>query len=156
MPQRQAMLTKFKQVLGIAATVGLLIAWFGLDAVRDYGWSRHVIKQERTKGWTLAATLNNYIDLTHPWTVVKQPVVRIWFVRPNALVHLSGNVAAVPVLTVDYEDMSRTVEDTSLEAFDCTDKKAAFISAGEIDPAKFQWRNYEAASTAQIAKIVCR
>lgn len=144
---------KFKRLLGIGVAVALLIVWVWLDAIIHYRWSEQVIKQKQGEGWTLAAILNNSVDFTHPWNIfAKHPVERIWFVRPNTLTHLNENVVAVRILTVDYEG----IEDVSVLAFDCTDKKAAFPAAGDYDPSKFQWRDYEAVSTVHFAKIVCR
>ena len=146
---------KFKLLSAVAITVAILFAAFCIVALMQYTWSRRVIKLKQEEGWSLVAIVNS-VDFIHPWNNFTKPGARIWFVKPDTFTHVNQNIVAFRALTVDYDgSVSGTLEDTPVVAFDCTDKKTAIVVPPEFRPSKFQWRNYEVAFTAHIAKIAC-
>ena len=151
---------KAKKILTGVGIAAIILLWWGRDARSDYTWSIIVIEEKQQEGWVVGATQANVVDITHPWTIFKQPVVRIAFVKPNELVHFDDGLALAQTLWVDYVNMSRTEEEIFKDLFDCRNNKTAFvddeISISELDPSKLEWRDNANTSNVDIAKIVCR
>lgn len=142
---------KLKPILGIITTVATVVALLCVGAVIHRRWSEQVIKLKRGEGWTLVAKVDA-IDFTHPWNNLAKAPETIWFAKPDTVSRFNGNIVFFRALTVDLDG----IEDTPLVAFNCSDKETAVVVPPEFRPSKFQWRNYEPAFTAQIAKIACR
>jgi len=151
---------KAKKILIGVGIAAFFLAWWGWDARSDYTWSKLIIEEKQQDGWVVGATQANLVDIIHPWTIFKQPVVRIAFVRPSEFVHFDDGLVLVRTLWVNYANMSRTEEDIFQNLFDCKNNKTAFIddniSVGEIDPSKLEWRDNANSSSEDIAKVVCR
>lgn len=151
---------KFKKIITGVGIASLLLVWWGWDARSDYTWSKLVIEEKQQEGWVVGATQANLVDITHPWTIFKQPIVRIAFVKPNDFGQLDNGMVFTKVLWVDYANMSRTEEEVFQDIYDCRNNKTAFVddevSISELDPSKLEWRENANTSNVDIAKVVCR
>jgi hypothetical protein len=151
---------KVKKILTGVGIATIVLLWWGWDARSDYTWSKLVIEEKQQEGWVVGATQANVVDITHPWTIFKQPVVRIAFMKPSELVRFDDGLVLAQILWVDYVNMSRTEEEIFKDLFDCRNNKTAFvddeISISELDPSKLEWRDNANTSNVDIAKIVCR
>lgn len=151
---------KVKEVLIGTSFIVLFLLWFGWYARSDYTWSEFIIEQKMQEGWVVGATQANSIDITHPWTIFKQPIVRIAFVKPSEFIRLNRGMVFTKVLWVDYADMSRTEQDVFQDVYDCRNNRTAFVedsvSAHNINLTTLEWQNNANTSAEDIAKVVCR
>jgi len=66
----------------------------------DYHWAQVQIAKASASGWQVAAKSDNFIDLERPWTIFKQPINALWFVKPSdtvlftSLEHRDGTLCA--------------------------------------------------------------
>ena len=107
----------------------------------------------------VAATLNNLVDPTHPWTIFKKPIIRITFVNSNEIRRLDKGMAFTKILWVSYADMSRTEEEIFPNVYDCINNRIASIKDGvSLDRISLSTLKWQDAGTlgADIAKIVCK
>ncbi len=151
---------KAKKILTTIGVIAVILVWWGWDARSDYTWSKLIIEEKSQDGWIVGSTQANFVDITHPWTIFKQPVVRIAFVKPSELVKLDDELVFAKTLWVDYANMSLTEEDIFQDVYDCKNNRTAFVessvSVGQIDFAKLEWRDNTNTSNVDIAKIVCK
>jgi len=151
---------KAKKILTGVGIAAIILIWWGWDARSDYTWSKLIIEEKSNDGWVVGATQANLVDITHPWTIFKQPVVRIAFVKPSEFVKLDNELVFAKTLWVDYANMSRTEEDIFQDVYDCKNNRTAFVessvSVEQIDFAKLEWRDNANTSNVDISKVVCR
>ena len=138
----ESMKTKLKGLAGVL----IVGAWFFWDARSDYTWSDIMTQKMTAKGWTLAATQDNFTDLIRPWTWIKSPVTGLWFTKPSESRRI-GPVVIAPVLRVSY-DYSRTEQGEYVELFNIATGKSAFpphnTNPENINYASLEWRDYPA------------
>ncbi|MEI7741063.1 MAG: hypothetical protein WCJ29_01010 [bacterium] len=148
-----------KNYLTVMAVVGLFLLFAGLQGWGDYTWSERATKVKATDGWSVAATQANYVDFTHPWTLFKQPIVSVAFVKLDELTSLKSGMVFTKVLWMHSPSLNMP-EDTFSNIYDCRNHKNAFIEDGvlanQVDFASLEWRDSANTSSADIAKIVCR
>lgn len=151
---------KIKKILIGIVVAAIVFVWWESGARRDYTWSKTIIEEKQKDGWVVGTTQADVIDITHPWTIFKRPVVRIAFVKPSETIYLDSGLVLAQTLWVDYTNMSKTEELACKEIFDYKNNKEAFvddsISIGDLDPSKLKWEDNVTASGVNIAKIVCR
>lgn len=126
----------------------------------NYMWSKLVIKEESKTGWVVVETQADYINITLPWTIFKQPVTRIAFVKPNEFVKMNNGLVLVKTLWVDYSDMSTTKEEIFQSVYDCQNNRTAFVednlTANQVSISQLEWRNNIYTSDITIAKLACK
>jgi len=130
-----------KKVLSAIITITAILIWIALAAISDYTWHEVKINEKTKQGWVVISKLNNLIDITHPWTIFKQPIVHIWFINNN-IVNIDGSLYFVEILSVENEDFSTTKENIVYNIIDCNTKKYAYISGKEYkleDLNKLDW-----------------
>ena len=150
---------KVKSILTAALAIGTILFLWGWYAMSDYTWSKLVIDHKQKDGWVVGTTQANLTDISHPWTIFKQPIVRIAFIKPKDLIRFEDRFVLANVLWVDYVSMSRTAEEAFYNLFDCKADKSAFVEDVSVlrafDSSVFKWTENTFSSTKDIAKIVC-
>jgi hypothetical protein len=71
---------------GWVAVLSLFSLLLIFEIYSDYHWAPAQIANATVSGWQVAAKLDNFIDLRRPWTIVKQPITVLWFVKPSDIV----------------------------------------------------------------------
>ncbi len=132
-----------KKVLSVIAVSGLLFLWAYWAIRSDYAWADNVIREKQGEGWVVASTTANVVDITHPWTIVKSPTVRVAFVRPSEAVWLNDDYVLARVLWVDYEGLSETKEEMFQNIYDCKRHRVAHVgnimSVDEVHLNMLEW-----------------
>ena len=149
-----------KKILMIIGVISAVLVWFGLAAKSDYTWSQLIIEKELKNGWVVGSTQANLIDITHPWTIFKQPIIGIAFVKPSEFVLIGDGYIFAKTLWVNYEYMYRTKKNTFQEVYDCKNKRTAFVessvSVNQIDLAKLDWKDNTNTANVDISTVVCK
>lgn len=151
-------LRRITQAVAVGAA---LIGWVSLTAYSDYHWAAAKEREKSSGGWVVAAKSDNLIDLTRPWTIVKQPINSLWFVRPNEMVAVSADVLFVPTLSVrQEEDSVLGFESLSRELVNCSNRTDTYIedqdTTDHLDWTKLQWHKFDAGTpAAQLIDFVC-
>src|SRR3990167_4437960 len=131
-----------KYVVPIVVSI-LVILWFYMSARADYTWAKLIQEKKEQEGWKLIYSYDNLIDPTHPWTIFKQPINRMLFVKPSEINKIGNDNVFIQKLFVDYESFSRTKEEKFLNVIDCKNNRSAFIEAGtkvdSINLANLEW-----------------
>jgi len=150
---------KAKSILTTVSVIAVIFVLWGLDAWSDYAWSKLIIEEKSKNGWVVGATQANFVVITRPWTIFKQPVSRIAFVKPSEFVYLDDGFVFVNILWVDHADLSETEEELFYDIYDCKNRRTAFVESGvsvdQIDSTKLEWRDNANTSAVDIAKMVC-
>jgi hypothetical protein len=122
---------KGKRIRAVLLPLALLGAWIGLHAWADYNWSRKVIEQKTKEGWVVATTYANVIDVTAPWTILKQPITRIIFFKPTEVIAIEKGMLQVGFLMADY-DYHTAREDAYGEVIDCERSQSAIVDRNDF------------------------
>jgi hypothetical protein len=131
--------------IGVIVVV-VIAAITGLSVRRDYLWAPANIEYQTSQGWTLAATTDNFIEPTHPWTIFRTPVTGLWFVKPKAARKIADGVVVVPQMSLhfNYEDTD-PIEGRTV--FDLRNHRSAFIAdednVAPIHIEALEWRVFE-------------
>lgn len=147
----------------IFITIGIIVLvflWLFFSARGDYLWSDLIINEKQKDGWVVAVTSNNLVDITRPWTIFKQPIIQIGFIKPKEIVWLDNEHILIKILWVNYENFSRTREEIFQNVIDCKNNRSAFVDdkvlVTEINLSKLDWID-SAPNTPgeQINKFIC-
>lgn len=137
----------------------LLIVWGSVGARDDYSWAAKVEASLAPQGWRPISRQADLIVPSHPWTIIRQPVVRIAFVRPDDHLWLDSRNVLVQVLWMDYAGMDRTEEFLAHNVIDCTGRRSAFVEREALstkpDLNKLQWRDDASPSAREITTAIC-
>jgi len=125
--------------LGLFLLIGI---WLGIIATRDYKWAAGRTRDMTSQGWSPAATSNNSVSVTHPWTIVHAPVTLIWFMKPEEAVAVSSGVYLIPQLRVRY-DYDDTETEELLALYDLDKSRHTALAPEsrleEIDLSSLTW-----------------
>jgi len=136
-----------------------IIEILALPIYNDYSWDDAVIRQRETEGWAVASTLGNVIDITAPWTIFKQPIDQIAFVKPDEISIAPTGFIFIDVLWVRRGMRKETESETSFTAFDCERGMSAYVDLDEKDLGKalqFEWRSFnEGLPGHDVISFVC-
>ncbi len=142
--------------------VAIAIVWFGYPIYGEYRWAGSVTRERSRDGWVLAAKLGNLTDLTRPWTIVRQPIDSLWFIRPDEIVGLSANLRFVQTLSVrQREDSVLGYESLSDNVVNCSNRTMTSLDKSDdlshLDLNRLQWNKFDAATPgAQEIDFACR
>jgi hypothetical protein len=128
-----------KQLLFKILVTLIIIGWFSISALADYTWSEKIIKQKNKDGWTVAATNDNLVDITHPWTIIKTPITTIAFLKTENI-KINNDIRTTEILWVEYYKLSSTREEISPKIYNCDTRKSAYISKS-IDIHDLSWKD---------------
>lgn len=151
-------LRKAARALAIGAAITGWVAW---TIYSDYHWAVATEREKSSAGWVVAAKGGNLIDLTRPWTIVRQPTDRLWFIRPNDITTVSADIVFVRALAVSQErDSVLGYEYLSRELVDCSNRTDTFLedkdSLDQLDLTKLQWHKLDSGTPgAQLIDFVC-
>lgn len=148
-----------KKVLSALVPVVAILIWLSLAAISDYKWHEVKINEKTKQGWVVVSKLNNLVDITHPWTIFKQPVIHVWFINNN-IKNIDSSLSFVEILSVENEDFATTNENITYNIIDCTNKKYAYIKSKEYkleDLYKLDWHAGNPGKTdSEIIEYVCK
>lgn len=120
-----------------------VIGWIWLEARADYHWANDMISDASSEGWVVSATSDNYVVPTHPWTIFKQPISSVWFIKPERVWKLENGLIVASELHFNYDGMERTEKEFSTVIIDCKNKKHAFTNEirtiGELNMKNLLW-----------------
>src|SRR5579862_7222413 len=142
--------------------VAIGIVWLCVPIYGDYHWTGSVTREKSRDGWVVAAKLGNLIDLTRPWTIVRQPIDSLWFIRPDEIVGLSANLRFVQALSVrQQKDTVLGYESLSDDIVNCSDRTMAYLDKSDdisnLDLDRLKWTKFDATTPgAQEVNFVCR
>jgi hypothetical protein len=136
-----------------------LLGWGGFGVRADYSWAGRIEANLASKGWRPASRQSDLIVPSHPWTIVRQPVARIAFVRPDDYMWLDSRNALIQVLWMDYAGLERTEEFLAHTVIDCARRRSAFIEREKLSVrpnlATLEWRDDTSQSAREISSAVC-
>jgi len=143
-------------VVVLALVAPIVLLW----AAADYAWAPTVVQREEQNGWMLAATLDNYIDPTHPWMIVSQPVTGVWFVNVKTARWVDSNRVTFNELHVRWHAGGEE-RNTGRNVVDCKTKTMTFVDEKTEVTApsllQIDWHSYEVGMPgAQIIDFACR
>jgi hypothetical protein len=75
------MTSKLSRATSSLLIVGGIILWFTFPAIRQYTWESRTTPKVVAQGWTAVGTVNNYVSLASPWSLVVRPPASATFVR---------------------------------------------------------------------------
>jgi hypothetical protein len=143
-----------KNILAVIGVVAAITAFGIFDAYGDYAWADAVIAAKQDQGWVAVSKTANFIDPIAVWTIFKQPVVQVGFVKPDQIEQLSESRYAVDVLWADYRDLESTEEFEGRYYYDCAAQKMGILDS---DTSQIEWRDNEPGSPGeQIYQYICK
>lgn len=137
---------KGKKILAVGTVVVAVGTLLTLRARADYQWAKRQVAEKSAHGWVLAASIDNFIDPTRPWTWFKTPVTGLWFVKTRAQTAVTPDVYVFPQLRLRY-DYNDVEEEETLTAFNIRTHKSAYLPSdapvGNLDLSSLEWRSFE-------------
>jgi hypothetical protein len=151
-------LGKAARALAIGAAITGWVAW---TIYSDYHWAAATEREKSSAGWVVAAKGGNLIDLIRPWTIIRQPIDSLWFVRPNDITTVSADIVFVQALTVTQQrDSVLGSEYLARELVNCSNRTDSFLADKDplenLDLNKLQWHSLDTGTPgAQLIDFVC-
>jgi hypothetical protein len=108
-------------ILGILLLVS---GGISLYARADYTWASSVIKKTESKGWHLVSKQDNISFLSRPWTIIKPPVLGVWFINPKRIMRVDEDIVVAEVLRTQRQADGSTESEAYVNIFDCQNYQA--------------------------------
>ena len=124
------------------AVFGAAIAlWFGFPAYRQYTWADRVAKEASGSGWTAVGTINNYINLSSPWSLVRPPPVSAAFVRRDDARVTDDGKLVVRFLLARNTSLAETNDEgyQGWLVLDCDGRRFASVSEADKSLDELRW-----------------
>src|SRR5438552_205498 len=103
-------------------TLGILALIFGalfFYARSDYTWTSSIIAKTEKNGWHLVSRQTNIVFIERPWTMIKTPVMGLWFINPNRMFRVDEDIAVAEILRIQRQADGSLESETSVNIFDC-------------------------------------
>ncbi len=120
----------------------LLAALVGFCAYRDYRFAPNAISKLTRQGWTVATTNDNFVSVSHPWSIFHPPTTMLWLMQIDKAQEISPGVFAIPELRVryDYEDVE---SEENLAVYDVIENRQTVVRPGtaidSLDLSNLKW-----------------
>lgn len=147
---------RLKTILIFSAIIIIII----FLAYNDYSWSNKIINKYTNDGWIVAATSNNLVIPSSPWTIIKQPVSLIAFFHPNKTILIGNGIIMSETMWVDYSNLEDTKMDSFRELYNCENNTSAIIEKEkqfqDVNLTQLTWHKFEDSTPGyEVTKKIC-
>ena len=120
---------KIEMIIFCCIVVLFLAGGLIFSAWRDYRWPKKYLED---KNYLVFSVQKNVIDIFHPYSIFKPPIVRLGLIRKESLKKINDEVFYVEVLWVSKEIGKKNVREEEFKyLLDCKNYRTGWNEKGE-------------------------